>query len=172
MEEIVIMLSERELIALAVSLPPITSIEVTQNEDGTYSGWFNYHILMEFPDGSIEEIVDYDGATPCATREEALVNTLVGACLEFEYLPDGTQGWLFDLAYRVDEGKPVTCYDCKGPATRYETAMELDIDLDKGLANGRGPRTETLRFAGGYEVICPVCGESDGEPPQYVPEWE
>jgi hypothetical protein len=134
------MLNEDELIKLIVSLPEASGVTLEQLKSGKYEAVVDYPpIELDYPSGEQADIPDdefFHGNTPI----EALVNALLGTCLEWNRMLDGSQGDLFDLIEQFGEGE---VYDNDfGKGTMYQTRLALELPLESGphtiyLTDGR-----------------------------------
>jgi hypothetical protein len=156
------MFTKEELITLIENLPDTGKVDCYQREDGTFGAWVGYPpIPLDYPDGSHYEIPDEDGSEGFETLEDALVSLLFCACSDFGVLPNGQPGDVWAGTRRLGEGELVTCKQCGGPAMKYENSLDVPVYLDAGLSHTGEARTEIIQLSGGFETICPKCGEVD-----------
>ena len=154
------MFTKEELIALIEDLPGTGKVDCFQQEDGTYSAWVEYPpISLDYPDGSHGEVADDDGVSGFETLEDALVSLLFCTCSDFDVLPNGQPGDVWAGKKHMGDGELVTCKQCGGPATKYKNGLDVPVYLDAALSHTGEPRAEIIRLSGGFETICPKCGE-------------
>jgi hypothetical protein len=156
------MLNEDELIKLIVSLPEADGVTLDQLDSGEYEATVDYPpIETDHPSGermSIPDDESFTGRTPI----EALVRGLIGACVEWGCLPDGSPGHLYELIERVGEGEYYEEGRLKG--TVYQTRLVLELPLESG--------PQTIHLTDGFVWVGETGNEIDAEPPEFYEDQQ